>query len=808
MGKKTLLRPLAPAGALFVIAVFSGQSKPTCFSPVSQSPQLGCETPKDCEGLPHVACLGEWQCVQGQCQYKCQEQAGCYSDNDCPAGQHCSVSDGDCKTDPNCPMCAVCYGECVPDKCVQSGCSGEVCSTQTVFTPCVWQDWFACLKFTKCGNFGPNNTCGFEPNDAFLDCLAKFKPCKSDKDCPSGLVCLNGRCDKPVAVECTSDADCPDGYYCATETVCPPCANENPPCLMPCYLKGVCKPKGEIKGCQSDADCAWYEYCSFPAYADGSFKPANCCPPNAYCVPELPPCEIQGQCLLRPGYCWSDADCGFGERCEGVISPCPPGAYCFAAPKPGECVAVATRCMSDADCGPGMFCDRSVCLSCCTDPSEICIEACCGQCVPLQQKCTPVKPGTHGMCEMVLGWIYDGKDCVLESGCSCSPDCEAFFASYEECAAACFGQIPCESDADCPKGQICVWSGGCPPCDCAPGDNDCMCPMCVPPAHGWCQPASCSSAADCDDGNECTVDRCVGGVCDHEYLLGCGWCKYDKDGDGYYDFCNPGDCDDNNPNVYPGAKELCDGIDNDCDGLVDEDCGYIPCKSDADCGPNMKCDKTECLSCCLDPSQPCIALCCGKCVPIEKACQSDLDCPTGQYCELRFDPAGSLTGKCAPLPPGACVRDADCGFGGKCEFGPCPLCFPCPCFGTCVYGNKCQAHSDCPAGKECRDGQCVALPDGMCWLDKDCPQGFYCDIVKCGSEKCLGPYYCVAATPKCIRTGCSGEVCSSEPVMTPCWYLPWFECLKYTECGNYGPDGSCAFLQTPEFLECLSKYGR
>lgn len=54
----------------------------------------------------------------------------------------------------------------------------------------------------------------------------------------------------------------------------------------------------------------------------------------------------------------------------------------------------------------------------------------------------------------------------------------------------------------------------------------------------------------------------------------------------------------------------------------------------------------------------------------------------------------------------------------------------------------------------------------------------------------------------CKRTGCSGQVCSDEDVMTTCEYRPEYACYRRARCERQ-TNGKCGWTQTPELSACL-----
>jgi hypothetical protein len=117
--------------------------------------------------------------------------------------------------------------------------------------------------------------------------------------------------------------------------------------------------------------------------------------------------------------------------------------------------------------------------------------------------------------------------------------------------------------------------GGLPECSM---DDDCIGKnLCLPRR---CEDGKCVAAEPvvCDDFDACTVDECKPktGECSFEPLTP----DVDEDGfrqplPGFFPG-SPGacgdDCDDQAESSHPGGMEICDGVDNDCNGIIDD--GY------------------------------------------------------------------------------------------------------------------------------------------------------------------------------------------------------------------------------------------
>jgi hypothetical protein len=120
--------------------------------------------------------------------------------------------------------------------------------------------------------------------------------------------------------------------------------------------------------------------------------------------------------------------------------------------------------------------------------------------------------------------------------------------------------------------------------------------------------------------------------------------EVDNDGD-TYTACD-GDCNDNDPDINPEATEICDGIDNNCNGTIDEgfdndNDGYTTCGGDGDC----------------DDSAP------GINPGAVEICDDDLD----NDCDGDIDTADSDCGGEPLLPKGAtCTQDNEC-VSNKCK---------------------------------------------------------------------------------------------------------------------------------------------
>jgi sugar lactone lactonase YvrE len=253
------------------------------------------------------------------------------------------------------------------------------------------------------------------------------------------------------------------------------------------------------------------------------------------------------------------------------------------------------------------------------------------------------------------------------------------------------------------------------------------------------------------------------------------------------------------------STEKCDGLDNNCNGMVDEGtrnacglCGEVP---DEECnGLDDDCDgAADDGAECGDPAKVCInGECVGRCVnnecPSGKVCKTAGSGGTGYYClspcsGVRCDPpflCDEGTGTC--YDP---CRDKQCETGKRCMEGNCVaqdchesgcpegmicaggMCKSDPCWmAGCAKGSVCEsgkcepscAAVSCPVGKSCKDGVCIDDPCSYvsCPPGKHCVGGG-CQDDPCATKNCGTGYVCVDAECKddpCLVVKCpDGQVC-------------------------------------------------
>jgi len=643
--------------------------------------------------LALVSCGGGGNCLeQGTCQ--------CLDAGDCPEGLDCI--DGRCGRLEPPPQPVRGFGEpCLADSECQSGrClprgpgNGAVCTRSCAELPC--PDGYQCKSDVRADG-------GSE-----LLCVQSIPPrlcsgCASDNQCNAiGDLCVLLGEQRVCLLDCAQD-DCPPGYQCRPVPVPGGQARQCLPAGGSCDcsagnlgLVRSCTLSNEYGNCSGLQEClpaepvpAWGP-CDAPwperetcngldddcdgltddadADIDTSALPAD--PPYPACRPEgAEACLGRWRCLPLSGG-------GYGFVCGGVD----PGVE-LCNGRDDDCNGIVDDPFVDAQ---GRYVHLEHCGGCGGDcrsmidhlrrgpDGQVAAGAVTCQvrgdqpvCVPLECQpgyypypeqqpvlCAPLLSPACQPCSQDDDCRVSSDVCAVlegEPGSFCLQSCDAF-APYDGCSGG-TGVQDC-----CPDGYLCSdYQGG---RFCLPENGTCTC---NPERLGATRP--------------CLLLGSGGEVCQGQQT-----CQAGAAGDPAWDQCQPAQV----------VVEVCDYLDNNCDGRVDEDfvdeqgdySGDAHCgRCNNDCSARWSRVHQHAIGGCRrqDGEYQCrIVSCTRESWPAWGPCRSDDDCHgTGQYCSpathhCRVDEAACADGDCGL----ACGGDADCrqlGPGYYCRDGRCQV---------------------------------------------------------------------------------------------------------------------------------------
>ena len=577
-----------------------------------------------CQGTPlgggagcddHNACTRDDRCVTEGDTVVCEGSAQDCADGDLCTQDRCDPVTGaclhppvDCADGNSCTtdVCDPATGQCRRDN-VAGFCSdGRVCATgqSCVSGNCVGGEPVVCPQ-PQCGS----NRCQEEDGGCRLS--------ESGNACPAGgpcyfYQCINftcrvvnttgGACTIPgycgiaqcILGDCRAAVtfNCDDGNSC-TEDVCPqggcthPAKPDGTPCQDLCRScqSGVCS---DTPVSCDDANPCTADSCD-PAvgciHAPLTCDDGNSCTADLCTAPEG--CQHQplpGQVCDDGITCTEQDRCVAGQggvmACAGTVPGCDDGNPCTT--DTGVVEGGLCSCRHDALNDP--CCPGGTPLSC--DDGNVCTADACdsttGACRHDLLSCDDANPCTEDSCDPNTGCASrgaprEGQACDDLNSCTRDDVCAE---------GACHGTVLADGEA-CDDANVCTaqdqcFGGRCfgfgveggTPCDdgnsCTTGDQ------CVYPENGdpACHGVARAIGAPCDDRNACTTgDQCVAPPAGSEdpVCAGPGTLSCDDGNRCTSDSCDPASgCVHGGIGTPNPPMETCNGLDDDCDGQVDE----------------------------------------------------------------------------------------------------------------------------------------------------------------------------------------------------------------------------------------------